>query len=189
MTTPSDHIRAQRTRSRLVLVLLFAMFLAPLLMAVFLYYSGWQPTRTRNLGTLLQPARDLRPLNLRNADGSAFVWDHSDHSFRVVVAPPTHCGDRCAQLGDKLRRIWIGVGREADRVQVLWVGAPPPPMVDFGALRVLQANPALQAQLADPADPNAVAVYVADPTGYLILRYSPGFEPSWLRKDLVQLLK
>lgn len=187
--TSNPHSPPHRTRARLVVVLLFALFLAPFLIAVYLYYTGWQPSNTRNLGTLLQPATDLRAVNLRNADGSTFVWDHTDHTFRVVVAPPANCGDRCTQLADKLRRIWIGVGRQADRVQVLWIGAPPPPMADFGGLRVMQADPALQAQLADPADPQAIPVYVADPTGYLILRYASGFDPSWLRKDLVQLLK
>jgi hypothetical protein len=36
---------------------------------------------------------------------------------------------------------------------------------------------------------DALPVYLADPNGWLVLRYAPGFEPSGLRKDLGRLLK
>jgi hypothetical protein len=88
-----------------------------------------------------------------------------------------------------LRRVWIGLGKDADRVQVLWVGAAPPQVENFRALLPLRVTPALQARLPEQAGAAATPVYVIDPSGYLILRYAPGFDPNGLRKDLVQLLK
>ena len=35
----------------------------------------------------------------------------------------------------------------------------------------------------------ALPVYLADPNGWLVLRYAPGFDPSGLRKDLSRVLK
>ena len=179
----------QRNRSRAVLLLIVAMFMAPFAAALVLYYSGWQPTHTKNYGELLKPPRDLRGLDLRRTDGSAFVWNHEDHTWRVLVAPPIDCGDHCARLADTLRRIWIGLGKDSDRVQVLWIGAAPPQSENFRALLPLRATLALQARLPDQASISAVPVYIVDPSGYLILRYASGFDPGGLRKDLAQLLK
>lgn len=183
-----------RNRSRAVLLLIAAMFVAPFALALVLYYADWQPTHTKNHGELIKPPRDLRGLDLRRANGTPFAWNHADHTWRVLVVPPEHCGETCVRLADTLRRIWIGVGHDADRVQVLWIGEAPPQAESFRALLPLQASPALQSRLPEQARIDAsaavsVPVYVIDPSGYLILRYAPGFEPAGLRKDLVQLLK
>lgn len=177
-----------RNRSRAVLVLLVAMFVAPFAAALMLYYGGWQPAHTRNHGELVKPPRDLRDLDLRRTDGSTFVWHHEDHTWRVLVAPPADCVEACVRLADTLRRVWIGLGQDADRVQVLWVGDATQ-LGKFAALLPLRDTPALQARLPDRASGSAIPVYVVDPSGYLILRYAPGFDPSGLRKDLAQLLK
>ncbi len=180
--------RRSRNRSRAVLLLIVAMFIAPFAMALVLYYTDWQPTHTKNYGEMLKPPRDLRGLELRRADGSAFVWNHEDHTWRVLIAPPENCADSCMRLADALRRIWIGLGKDADRVQVLWVGAAPQ-IENFSAMVALGDSPALRARLPDRAGSNAIPVYIVDPSGYLVLRYPAAFDPSKLRKDLVQLLK
>ena len=56
-----------------------------------------------------------------------------------------------------------------------------------GAERITTA--ALAARLPDAARPDALPAYLADPNGYLVLRYAPGFNPSGLRKDLGRVLK
>lgn len=178
-----------RNRSRAVLLLIVALFIAPFAAALVLYYSGWQPTHTRNYGELLKPPPDLRGLDLRRIDGTAFVWHHQDHTWRVLIAPPTDCTDACVRLADTLRRVWVGLGQNADRVQVLWVGDMPSQAGRFAALLPLRSTPALQERLPDRAGISTIPVYVVDPSGYLILRYAPGFDPGGLRKDLLQLLK
>jgi hypothetical protein len=114
-----------RTRSRWILLLITALFTAPFAIALYLYYTDWQPARTKNYGELLHPVRDLRDVRFTRADGSRFEWHHEDHVWRVLVAPPADCGTACDKLADGLRRIWVGLGKDADRVQVLWIGASP----------------------------------------------------------------
>ena len=53
----------------------------------------------------------------------------------------------------------------------------------------LRPSAALQAELPDVATPQSLPVYLADPNGWLVLRYAPGFDPSGLRKDLSRVLK
>lgn len=175
-----------RTRSRWTLLLIAALFAAPFAAALYLYYTGWQPVRTKNFGELLHPVRDLRDVRFTRADGNRFQWRHEDHIWRVLVAPPANCGAPCDQLADKLQRIWIGLGNKADGMQVLWVGAAP--THGFRALLPVSADPLLGARLPDAVRVDAIPVYVVDPTGYVILRYAPGFNPRDLRRDLVQLL-
>jgi cytochrome oxidase Cu insertion factor (SCO1/SenC/PrrC family) len=175
-----------RTRSRLILLLIAAMFVAPFAAALYLYYTGWQPQHTKNFGEMLQPARDLRDVRFARADGSRFEWRHEDHTWRMLVAAPADCGSACEELSDKLRRIWIGLGNNAGSVQVLWIGTPP--HAGFRTLVPLSADSSLTTKLPDAARADAIPVYVVDPSGYLILRYAPGFDPRDLRRDLTQLV-
>ena len=54
--------------------------------------------------------------------------------------------------------------------------------------RLVQLN-SPNLNLPDVARADALPVYLADPNGYLILRYAPGFNPSGLRKDLSRVVK
>jgi hypothetical protein len=195
MPVTSDPIAAEpmtpaqmsaRTRSRGILLLIAALFAAPFVVALWMYYADWQPSRTKNLGALIHPVRDLRSVQFTRADGSRFEWHHEDHIWSVLVAPPADCGPACDQLAEKLRRIWVGMGNKADGVQVLWVGTAP--KQTFRTLMPLNADASFAEQLPDTARADAIPVYVVDPTGYVILRYAPGFNPRDLRSDLTQLL-
>ena len=176
---------ASRTRSRAVLLLIVAMFLAPFSIALYLYYTGWQPPRTKNYGQMLHPPRDLRDVRFTRADGRPFQWHHEDHVWRLLVAPPADCGAACETLADSLRRIWVGLGNNADSVQILWVG--PAPRQGFRALIPVTADPSFTARLPEAARVDAIPVYLVDPSGYLFIRYQPGFEPGRMRRDLQQL--
>jgi cytochrome oxidase Cu insertion factor (SCO1/SenC/PrrC family) len=175
-----------RRRSRGVLLLIAALFAAPFVAALCMYYADWQPTRTKNYGVLIHPVHDLRAVRFTRADGSRFEWHHQDHIWSVLVAPPGDCGAPCDQLADKLRRIWVGMGNKADGVRVLWVGTAPKQV--FRTLIPVSADASFAAQLPETAHADSIPVYVVDPTGYVILRYAPGFNPRDLRRDLTQLL-
>ena len=72
---------------------------------------------------------------------------------------------------------------------MLWAGELPDGAALFDGLVLLRPSPALQAQLPEVATAQALPVYLADPNGWLVLRYAPGFDPSGLRKDLSRVLK
>lgn len=178
-----------KTRSRLVLLLIAAMFFVSFGAALFLRMSGWQPEHTRNAGELLDPVVDLRDLQLRHADGSDYPWHPEHRLWRMVVVAPAQCDTDCVRMIDLLRRVWIGEGRHADRVHALWFGEIPAEAPVFRALHAMQPDPALLARLPDESVPGAIPVYLIDPNGFLVMRYAPGFDPGGLRKDLARLLK
>jgi hypothetical protein len=183
MTSPS------RTRSRLVLLLVAAMFLGSFGVAAALFFGGWEPARTRNIGQMLDPYTDLRPLALVQADGTPWTWQSGERRWHVLVAPPAGCGTPCVELLDALDRVRRSEGRHAERLVLLWAGELPAGAPVVEGLVVLQPDAALQARLPDLARADALPVYLVDPNGWLVMRYAPGFEPAGLRKDLGRLLK
>ena len=184
---PATPPRSQ-LRSRLTLLLVAAFFLTPFIAAAVLFFSGWQPPGRRKYGELLQPPVSLATHTLRRADGSEFAWQPERNGWRFLVAAPEGCTTACAHTLDTLHRLWLGQGRKADRLEVLWFGALPA-QPRFRALVPMQADPRLVAQLPEAARADAVPVYLVDPDGYLVLHYRPGFDPAGVRKDLGKLVK
>lgn len=180
---------ASPNRNRLVLVAIFALFFGAFALAGVLRFSGWRPAGMKNHGELLQPPGDLRKLSLTLADGGAYPWNPVERTWRIVVAPPAACGDACVTLSGQIDTVWQLFGRNADHVEVLWLGEPPAGAKRGPELRVLKDDPALRAALPRLNDPAGIPVYVVDPNGFVVLRYAPGFDPSHLRQDMSRLLK
>lgn len=179
-----------RNRNRLMLIGIFALFFGSMLIAGVLRFSGWRPQGLKNHGELLQPPADLRPVTPRLSDGKDYPWNPQARVWRIALAPPDGCAAECAQLARELDTVWQLFGKDADQVDVLWIGAPPPAGAPRPAtLRLVQPAPALRAGLPRVDDPKGVPVYVIDPNGFVILRYAPGFDPAGLRSDMAKLLK
>jgi hypothetical protein len=193
MNAPVD--TARRNRNRWMLVLVAAIFLGSAALAGALRFSGWRPEGMKNHGELLQPPADLRAMSPRLADGGTYAWRPVDRTWRILVAPRPGCGEPCVALSRDLDKVWQLFGREADRVDVLWLGPAPPDAVRNEGWRELAPDAALRAALpgvdAPASGPGAggVPVYVVDPNGFVILRHAPGFDPAHLRQDMARLLK
>ncbi len=176
-------------RSRLTLLLIAAMFLSSFGIAAFLRFTGWTPGQGRNHGELLQPPRDLSGETLLQADGQPYPWAPEKNIWRIVVVPSADCKDACTRMVDSLRRVWLMQGRNADHIDVLWFGPLPAEAPRFRRLLAMQPNAALSAALPEIAQPDALPVYLIDPSGFLALHYRAGFDPTGLKKDLGKLVK
>lgn len=175
-------------KSRITMIVVVAMFFASFGVALYLIRSGWNPTATRNVGELLQPARALGELGLQRLDGSAYAWEPDRRLWRIVVLPPRDCGQPCQQLADQLHRIWISEGRHADRVHVLWFGEVPQGVPEYRSFLPMLPSEALRRQLPAHVD-GELSAYLVDPSGFLVMRYPPGFDPSGMGRDLSRLLR
>lgn len=178
-----------RNRNRLLLVLVVVMFFASFGIAYVMRMGGWEPSQTRNFGELLSPPGDLRELTLVRADGQPHPWRPLDRNWRVLVVAPEGCGEYCTTLTDHLQRVWHGLGRKAAHLEVLWVGELPQDATVFRALTPMQPSDALLAALPDAAAPGNVPVWLVDPSGFLVMHYPHGADPSGIRRDLSRLLK
>lgn len=197
-TTPDT---ARTRRGRLILLAIVALFALPILAAFLINLAERNPPATRQHGQLLQPPLDLRAQTLPLADGGRYAWQPRERQWRLLVVPSAQRveGQDLADVARDITLVWRLLGRHADRVDVLWLGASAPADLLPGTLRVLRENPALRSALSTaslPVDRDAGAatatgpwLYVIDPNGFVVLRYPPGFDPAGLRSDLARLVK
>lgn len=180
-----------RKRSRLTLVLLAVLFAAPVVAAIVLHAIGWEPTKTRNNGTLLQPPPDLRAFTLQRADGTPYAWEPRARRWRIAVVPPPGCERACVELVAGLDKVWQLQGRRADRLDVLWFGELPAGAVPFRRLVPMKPDAAFAASLPDlqPNGEGQPPLYLIDPSGFLAMRYAPGADVAGVREDVARLLK
>lgn len=180
---------AQVRRGRLILAGLFLVFFGTVFAAGVLRFSGWQPQGSKVHGEMFSPAVDARRVVPKRADGSDYPWNPAERTWRLVVAPRVDCAAECVVLAQDLDKVWRLFGHNADHVEILWIGTPPPEASANAGLQALQADGPLRALLPQVDDPKGVPVYVIDPHGFVILRYAPGFDPGWIRTDVSRLLK
>jgi len=188
-----------RNRNRAMLVAIFVVFFGSMFVAGVLRFSGWRPSGMKNKGELLQPPADLRALTPKLLDGRDYAWNPVARTWRIVLAPPADCGPECATVARNVHTVWEILGRDAARVDVLWLCPATPCDLPAGAprvanLRLMQPAPALRAKLprvdvTTYDGGRGVPTYVADPNGFVILRYAAGSDPGDLRSDLAKLLK
>lgn len=194
--TPPDPMQV-RSRNRRMLLVLFLFFFGSVLLAGLLRFSGWRPEGSKNKGEMLSPYGDMRGHAPQLRDGGAYRWKDSPRTWRIAVMPRECDGARaqaCTRLLGDLDKVWQLMGKDADRVHVLWIGALPPGATVPSELRVLQPDEALRAGLpraraAAGENPDGDAAWLVDPYGFTVLRYAPGFDPGDLRTDLARLLK
>lgn len=188
MNTPSPAPSDARKRNRNALLLIAVMIFGSFIVAGALRFSGWRPAGLKNKGELLQPPGDLRQVHPQLADGGEYAWNPVERHWRILVAPPKPCDVRCDQLAANLDKVWQLTGREADRVEIFWLGTVPAAAPATSQQRALRDAPALRAALPRSNDQGPVT-YLVDPNGFAILRYPPGHDPGDLRSDLSKLLK
>ena len=180
-----------RNRSRLTLILLALLFAAPIVAAMLLHASGWEPAQTRNHGEMFRPALDVRDARLLRADGSDYAWEPRERRWRLAVLPPAHCAAACVELVAGLDKVWQLQGRRADRLDVLWFGELPAGAVPFRRLVAMKSDSAFAARLPrnEADEQGRPPLYLIDPSGYVAMRYPPGADVAGVREDIARLLK
>jgi hypothetical protein len=176
-----------RNRRRLQALLIAAIFVVPVLVALALTMSGWVP-RGRSYGRPIQPERDLAAMPVRLADGQPFAWSNHDAMWTLVALPGPDCAERCLRQLDLAHRAKLALGKSADKLRLLYLGAPPQAaaMPGFTAVWSLATTTshALDDQRAHARD--TVSAVLVTPGGKALTRYPADFDAEGLRRDLKQ---
>jgi cytochrome oxidase Cu insertion factor (SCO1/SenC/PrrC family) len=176
-------------RSRLVLLLLAALFLGPLSLSFALYYGWhWRPAGQTNHGTLIQPPQSLP------TTGSAAVLRGK---WSLVYVGAGDCNADCRATLYFMRQTYLGLAQLMPRAQQVFLVTSS--CCDDAYLE--REDPALitvnldspgDSQVAAllalfPAD-RATTVFIVDPKGNLMMRYDAHAVPKGLHEDLQKLL-
>jgi len=182
---------ASRRRSRLILVLLAALFLLPLAGAwmITTYFPAWRPFGQANHGQLLEPPRAVDPDGLRSPDGEALAAGFFTGRWTLVLATSGRCGPPCRDALHKLRQVRLALGEDLRHVQRLWVirGARAE-----GVEAATARYPGLHVARARrwPTDRHAAdGILLVDPAGLYMMRYPLDADAEGMVEDLERLLE
>lgn len=182
----------KKGKGRTQLLLLAAVFLGPLALATWLYFSGqgFVPEGRSNHGVLLQPI-----VNLPEAAPDSPLHGHNEGHWVLLYANAGPCGEACELSLYTLRQSRLMLGKEMDRlVRVFLHGDTPPDTVrmadEYEGLVAFQDG-TLSALLEKqrPADVDTGGYYLVDPLGNLVMYFRPDIDPQAMVEDIKHLLK
>ena len=199
--TADSHPSPQAIRSsRIKLVLLFTLFVGPLVASFIWYYgfgAAFAPSGESNHSPLVSPAVPLEAFDNPLAAGGTFSRDDLERQWTLVHVLGENCPETCETFLYHTRQTRLGVGKDIHRLaRVLLV-----PGADShtalleqhpDATVIVASGSGLGQQLARiAADNQAVpgAAFMVDPIGNVMMWISPDVEPKLLLKDLKKLLK
>lgn len=203
MTTQTDDTGV-RTRNRVSLLLVFALFAAPVVVAwvLFFVFPDWAPESTSNHGALVKPVRPLPEFRLAALGDGEVGSEFLQGKWTFVYLHRGACEKACIEQLYRMRQVRLTQGKNIDRLQrlMLWEA----PTVETTRLDELQqhfpgqvtgllddnAGPLLAEFALDERDPlTAERLYLVDPLGNLMMMYAPDDEPKGIIRDLERLLK
>ena len=190
---------AQRTRSGRLKMLLVLLICAAPVVASYLTYFVIRPQARTNYGTLITPTRSLPELGLHRLDGTAVASASLKGQWLLVVVGPSHCDAACDKRLFMQRQLREMLGRDADRVDKLWLLTDDAPLAP-ALLAAVQAAPAVTVLRADagavahwlqPETGHALEehLYIVDPMGEWMMRMPANPVPAKVKRDLDRLLR
>ena len=201
MTQPSN-ISGKPGRGRRQLILLFTIFVLPVVIAYLLFVSGWHPDQTRNYGELVKPPRPVGEVSLTGADGKAASLEDFRGKWLYIYFGPASCPSVCMSNLYKMRQVRAAQAKEAPRIERVFVVTNPDGM-DTLAGR-LSEHPGLHWMTGKQAALAALGrafelpgslplgdsgrIYVVDPLGNFMMSYPSDADPNLMRKDMARLL-
>ena len=173
---------------RAKLLLIAAIFFLPIAASVIAYnFAHLEPTA--NYGELLQPPPPVDPQPFLRAPGGTFRFAELSGRWVLIAADDAGCPGSCLEKLHTVRQVWLALGREASRVQRVFVAAGTGPVHLPGDLAgVIAVAPAPgtspSAALRDPAH-----IYLVDPNGNVMMRWPARPDMRRMLSDLQRLLK
>lgn len=185
-------------RGRLQFLLLAALFFAPLLAAVVLYFFApqWRPMGHTNYGELIQPARPIPTAELTDPAGQGAGPGALRGKWSFVYLGGASCDPECSAKLIEIRQIRTLLNEKRLRVQRVYIAATAD---DAKAAQAeLQANHPDLHFFSDTAEADyrrffggqdAQALYLVDPLGNWLMVYPAAAEYKGILKDIKKLLR
>ena len=194
-----DAGQRRTTMGRWKMFMVLAVCAAPVV-ASYLTYFVIRPQARNNYSELIQPTRTLpADLQLRTLADEPVVLTSLKGQWLLVAVGPSRCDAACEQRLYTQRQLREMVGREADRVDRLWLltdtDQPSPVLMKAlqatPGLTVLHADPQVVGQWLQPAAGQALEdhLYLVDPMGEWMMRVPPEPDPGKAKRDLERLLR
>jgi cytochrome oxidase Cu insertion factor (SCO1/SenC/PrrC family) len=180
-----------RTRSRLSLLLIVAVFAVPVLAALALNLAGWMPGHSRNFGEVVHPPLPLRDIEFVLADDARMHLGNTQERWTLLVRVPATCDAACWQRVALLGNVRTSLGRVEDKLDLLLLVERELPAGQQAVLHdfaFATSATRLPGRLSAPLT-QGPELWLVNPYGSVEMRYAPGYLPAELRKDLGKLIR
>jgi cytochrome oxidase Cu insertion factor (SCO1/SenC/PrrC family) len=194
----SDNARAAN-RNPYTLWFVVIAFVLPVVGAYTLYFTGYTPSAFTNKGELIQPVVDVGTLALVDDRGEALSREAiTQRKWQMIYFAGAACGQDCNDTLYKIRQVNKAVGKNAYRLRRLIVHLDAPDAEFFEliseeypeARRLYADRQTIMAALqAIGAQPDASDIYLMDPLGNIMMRFTGDMPGKWLIHDLNKLFK
>lgn len=178
--------------SRLKFLLILLVFAVPFLLAAALTLSGWQPQGKGN-GLPITPQRNFatESLQVRLGNGQSWAWRDQEPRLTLIALAGPDCAAQCLDTLTKMAAARITLNHNAERLRLLYVGAPPADATRDGMQNYWQLGSDVEHKLAAyrPGASDSVSALLVESDGTALALYPAGFDPSGLRKDLQKVIR
>lgn len=198
MTSADDPTKAtvspqERRKGRTALLVLAAIFFAPLVAAWLMYFGviDWKPEGIKANGELIQPPVLIevgQPEYLTEAQEASLLRDKW-----TLVLVADQCREECEASLVLMRQVRMSLGRYLDRISRALVVTG---NVDvdrltqaFPGMDIVQSDELSAQFLQATGRPAGAQIYLVDPLGNLTLMYAHDSEPRSMYNDIKHLLK
>jgi hypothetical protein len=196
---PGDAVTRQRASGRLKMLLVVLVCALPVIASYFTFFVV-RPTGTGTAySVLIQPAVAMPQVPARLLDGSEKQLRSLVGQWLLVVVDGGACAPTCEKRLYLQRQLREMTGREADRIDKLWLvidDAPLSPALQQAlaatpAMTILRLPRSVVAAWLQPAPGQALEdhVYIVDPLGDWMMRAPVDADPSRLKRDIDRLLR
>ncbi len=185
---------------RAYLIGLFAVFFAPLLFAVWLYFgtNSWLTLETQNHGVLIRPPRPLNEFSIISFNGVKWEQEQFIGKWTLLYLGNQSCDLYCEASLFKMRQVRLSLGRDRQRIQRKFLGVSNHSHTE-NLSSIFENYPDMQIAWFDQSqfhihlpqfkDLDEHLIYLIDPLGNLMMCYSKHATAKGINKDLKRLLK
>jgi hypothetical protein len=172
--------------------LILAICVLPIVASTALYFL-WTPTRFVNHGELLEPV-PLADVSFPVIDAVSFSFGQLDGRWALVSIDDGACDEYCRRKLYLMRQIRLTQGKYSDRIERVWLirngHAPDPQALDeYEGTRAIRLAQDGSLALFPAQSARTDYIYLVDPIGNLMMRFSRDVDPSRMKKDLAKLLR
>lgn len=176
---------------RAKLVGLGALFALPIVASV-VAYNVIDPVQTSNFGELLLPPAAITAHPFERAGGGPFAFGELAGKWVLVASDSGACPPACRDKLAALRQVRLALGRNAGRVERVFVvddTMPPDPGLAREFTGTIVARTPVGLALPAGAANDRAHVYLVDPRGNVMMRWPAGADRKRMLGDLQRLLK
>lgn len=181
----------EKRTGNFTLWLVLMVCIAPIIAATIVH-RYFPPESRMNYGDLVEPV-PLPRTPLQTLDGKPFSLSALQGKWVMIQADGGACAPACVEKLWKLRQLRLTQGKNMERIERLWLITDQAPVAEslqkeYAGTVMLRATPEFMRSLPAQVSPDA-HIWLADPLGNVMMRYSPGANPSRMKNDLIRLLK